>query len=128
MRRFQAAVEVAGMSGVRLGGATADIHHCIAASLDCQAACEAAMAQLAATGMRADSEPMRLLRQCAELCELNARALQKDSRLARRTATLCFELSNQVARAAWLDGNSASNTLAQNALHLARACRPLLFT
>ena len=116
------------MSGVRLGGATADIHHCIAASLSCQAACEAAMAQLATKGMRADSEPMRLLRQCAELCELNARALQKDSRLARRTATLCFELSNQVARATWLDGNQASSTLAQNALHLARACRPLLFT
>ena len=55
------------MSGVRLGGATADIHHCIAASLNCQASCEAAMAQLAATGLRADSEPMRLLRQCAEL-------------------------------------------------------------
>jgi hypothetical protein len=116
------------MSGVRLGGATADIHHCIAASLNCQAACEAAMEQLANKGMRADSEPMRLLRQCAELCELNARALQKDSRLARRTATLCFELSNQVARAAWLDGNEDSSTLARDALQLARACRPLLFT
>lgn len=116
------------MSGVRLGGATADIHHCIAASLNCQAACEAAMAQMAATGMRADSEPMRLLRQCAELCELNARALRKDSRLARRTATLCFELSNQVARAAWLDGDPASTTLAREALQLARACQPLVFT
>ena len=116
------------MSGVRLGGAMADSHHCIDASLSCQATCEAAMEQLAANGMRADSEPMRLLRQCAELCELNARALQKDSRLARRTATLCFELSNQVARAAWLDGNLASNVLARNALQLARACRPLLFT
>ena len=116
------------MSGVRLGGATADIHHCIAASLNCQASCETAMAQLAATGLRADSEPMRLLRQCAELCELNARALQKDSRLARRTATLCFELSNQVARAAWLDGNVSSQGLARDALQLARACRPLLFT
>jgi hypothetical protein len=125
---FEAAVEVVGMSGVRLGGATADIHHCIAASLNCQAACEAAMEQLAALGMRADSEPMRLLRQCAELCELNARALQKDSRLARRTATLCFELSNQVARATWLDGNPASTALAREAVQLARACRPLLFT
>jgi hypothetical protein len=121
-------VEVVGMSGVRLGGATADIHHCIAASLNCQAACEAAMEQMAATGMRADSEPMRLLRQCAELCELNARALRKDSRLARRTATLCFELSNQVARATWLDGNPASTTLAREALQLARACQPLVFT
>jgi hypothetical protein len=121
-------VEVVGMSGVRLGGATADIHHCIAASLSCKAACEAAMEHLAAMGMRADSEPMRLLRQCAELCDLNARALQKDSRLARRTATLCFELSNQVARATWLDGNPASTTLARDAVRLARACRPLLFT
>ena len=86
------------------------------------------MEQLAAVGMRADSEPMRLLRQCAELCALNARALQKDSRLAKRTATLCFELSNQVARAAWLDGNLSSTVLARDALQLARACRPLLFT
>jgi hypothetical protein len=115
------------MSGVRLGGVSADIHHCIAASLSCQAACEAAMEQFAALGTRADSEPMRLLRQCAELCALNARALQKDSRLARRTASLCFELSNQVARAAWLDGNVTSNVLARDALQLARACRPLLF-
>lgn len=116
------------MSGVRLGGATTDVHHCIAASLSCQASCEAAMERLAATGMRADSEPIRLLRQCAELCELNARALRKDSRLARRTATLCFELSNQVARAAWLDGNRSAHVLARDALQLARACRPLLFT
>ncbi|HEX8819028.1 MAG TPA: hypothetical protein VF794_03810 [Archangium sp.] len=116
------------MSGVRLGGATADIHHCIAASLNLQAACEAVMVQLAEKGMRADSEPMRLLRQCAELCELNARALQKDSRLSRRTATLCFELSNQVARATWLDGDQTSTTLSREALHLARACRPLIFT
>jgi len=116
------------MSGVRLGGATADIHCCIAASLSCQASCEAAMEQLTAKGLRADSEPVRLLRQCAELCELNARALQKDSRLARRTMTLCFELSNQVARAAWLDGNVSTQALARDALQLAQACRPLLFT
>jgi len=116
------------MSGVRLGGAAADIHHCIAASLNCQASCESAMEQLAAKGMRADSEPMRLLRQCAELCALNARALQKDSQLSRRTATLCFELSNQVAHAAWLDSHLATHMLAHDVLQLARACRPLLFT
>ncbi|WP_395851678.1 hypothetical protein [Cystobacter fuscus] len=116
------------MSGVRLGGATVDINQCIVASQSCQASCEAAMKQLVARGMRADSEPMRLLRQCAELCDLNVRALRKDSQLSRRTATLCFELSNQVARAAWLDGNAASHVLARDALRLARACRPLLFT
>lgn len=116
------------MSGVRVGGVTTDIHECIIASLSCQASCEAAMLRMAATGVRADSEPMRLLRQCAELCELNARALRKDSRLSRRTATLCFELGNQVARATWLDGNTSTHGLARDALHLARACRPLLFT
>jgi hypothetical protein len=116
------------MYGVRPGGATTDIHHCIVASLSCQASCEAAMNQLKATGLRADSEPIRLLRQCAELCELNARALRKDSSLARRTATLCFELSNQVARAAWWDGNASAHVLARDALQLARACRPLVFT
>ena len=130
VRSFASVVEVAGMSmaGVRLGGVTTDIHECILASLSCQASCEAAMQRMAATGMRADSEPMRLLRQCAELCELNARALRKDSRLSRRTATLCFELSNQVARASWLDGNVSTHGLARDALQLARACRPLLFT
>ncbi|HSP78989.1 MAG TPA: hypothetical protein VLQ93_10695 [Myxococcaceae bacterium] len=116
------------MSGVRLGGARADIHRCIAASLSCQAACEAAMEQLAAMGMRADSEPMRLLRQCAELCELNARALKKDSRLARRTASLCLELSTQVGHASWLDESPTSTLLARDALQLARACHTLLFT
>ena len=116
------------MSGVRLGGETTDVHDCVSASLSCQASCEAAMRQLVSGGMRADSEPVRLLRQCAELCELNVRALRKDSRLSRRTATLCFELSNQVARTAWLDGNVANHGLARDALQLARACRPLLFT
>lgn len=86
------------------------------------------MRQMVSRGMRADSEPVRLLRQCAELCELNVRALRKDSRLSRRTATLCFELSNQVARTTWLDGNESSHVLARDALQLARACRPLLFT
>ena len=116
------------MSALRVGGVTTDVDHCIVASLSCQASCEAAMQRMAATGVRADSEAMRLLRQCAELCELNARALQKDSRLSRRTATLCFELSNQVARAVWLDDNVSAQVLARDALQLARACRPLLFT
>lgn len=116
------------MSGVRLGGVTTDVHQCIVASLSCQASCEAAMQRMAATGIRADSEAMRLLRQCAELCELNARALRKDSRLSRRTATLCFELGNQVARAVWLDGNVSAQTLARDAMQLAKACRPLLFS
>jgi hypothetical protein len=71
---------------------------------------------------------VRLLRQCAELCELNARALRKESKLARRTASICFELSNQVARSAWLDASDSSVTLARDALGLARACKPLLFS
>jgi hypothetical protein len=117
------------MFGAGVGSSTkaGDIHQCIAASLSCQAACEEVMGQMSALGVRADSEPMRLLRQCAELCELNARALRKDSRLSRRTASLCFELGNQVARASWLEGTLASNVLARDALKLARACRPLLF-
>ncbi len=86
------------------------------------------MEQLTARGMRADSEPMRLLRQCAELCELNARALKKDSRLARRTASLCLELSNQVAHAPWLDGSPTSTLLASEALQLAHRCHVLIFT
>ena len=116
------------MSGVRLSDAMGDVNQCIVASQSCQASCEAAMKQLVARGMRVDSEPMRLLRQCAELCELNVRALRKDSKLSRRTATLCFELGNELARAAWLDSNVASAALAEDALQLASACRPLLLT
>ncbi len=126
---FVPASEVAGiMTGAILGGARSDIGHCIAASMRCQASCEAGMARLASMGFKADSDPVRLLRQCAELCELNVLALKKESRLARRTASICFELSNQVARAAWLDASDSSVTLAQDALRLARACKPLLFS
>lgn len=86
------------------------------------------MARRVARGEPLSSEAVRLLRQCAELCELNARALQKESRLARRTASLCFDLANLVARASWLDAEDRdSYTLARDALQLARACRPLLF-
>jgi hypothetical protein len=85
------------------------------------------VARLLAEGHPADSDTVRLLRQCAELCELNARALQKDSRLARRTASICFELGSQVARLAWLDSNASSAALARDALFLARACRLMLF-
>ena len=124
---FGSAVEVAGMMGERTGVARTDITQCISASLKCQAACEAGVARLVAQGHAADSDTVRLLRQCAELCELNARALQKDSRLARRTASICFELGSQVARTAWLDTNAASASLARDALFMARACRLLLF-
>lgn len=117
------------MTGTRLGGARGDLTRCIDASLQCQAACEAGMARLVARGQTLSSEAVRTLRQCAELCELNVRALRKESRLARRTASLCFELSNQVARAAWLDAEDpGSHALARDALRLARACRPLLFS
>ena len=120
-------MEVSGMTGARAGMARPDITGCITASLRCQASCEAGVARLLAEGHPADSDTVRLLRQCAELCELNARALQKDSRLARRTASICVELGSQVARTAWLDSNSASAALAREALFMARACRMLLF-
>jgi hypothetical protein len=115
------------MTGARAGLVRSDISQCITASLRCQAACEAGMARLVSEGHPADSDTVRLLRQCAELCELNARALQKDSRLARRTASICVELGSQVARTAWLDSNAASAGLARDALFMARACRLLLF-
>ena len=115
------------MMGERTGVTRADITQCITASLKCQASCEAGVARLVAQGHPADSDTVRLLRQCAELCELNARALQKESRLARRTASICFELSSQVARVAWLDSNATSAALARDALILARACKLLLF-
>ena len=117
------------MMGERTGVAKTDITQCISASLKCQASCEAGVARLVAAGHAADSDTVRLLRQCAELCELNVRALRKESRLARRTASLCFELGNRVARTAWLDGEDPdSYALARDALQLARACRPLLFS
>ena len=116
------------MMAARQGVERTDIGYCITASLRCQAACEAGMERLASQGYAADSDAVRLLRQCAELCELNARALQKESKLAKRTASICFELSNQVARATWLDASDASATLAKDALHLARACKPLVFS
>ncbi len=127
MHSFGSAVEVSGMTGARAGMARPDITGCITASLRCQASCEAGVARLLAEGHPADSDTVRLLRQCAELCELNARALQKDSRLARRTASICFELGSQVARLAWLDSNASSAALARDALFLARACRLMLF-
>lgn len=114
------------MMGASVGGA--DIGQCINASLRCQASCEAGVERLTSLGYAADSAPVRLLRQCAELCELNARALSKESKLARRTASICFELGNQVARSAWLDASDSSVTLARDALGLARACKPLLFS
>jgi hypothetical protein len=116
------------MMSARVGGDRTDIGYCISASLRCQASCEASMARLVAEGHAADSDVVRLLRQCAELCELNARALRKESKLARRTASICFELGNQVARAAWLDASEASSALARDALLLTRACKPLLFS
>ncbi|RKH56094.1 hypothetical protein [Corallococcus llansteffanensis] len=116
------------MLGARTGGARTEVSRCIDASLRCQSSCEQGMARLRAQGLPADDEAFRLLRQCAELCELNVRALQKESRLSRRTASLCFELGSQVARAAWLEAqDAASHELARDALHLARACRPLVF-
>lgn len=127
MHSFVSAVEVAGMMGARTGVARSDISQCITASLKCQATCEAGVMRLVSQGHAADSDTVRLLRQCAELCELNARALQKDSNLARRTASICFELSSQVARVAWLDSNTGSAALARDALILARACKLLLF-
>ncbi len=116
------------MMGERTGVAKTDITQCISASLKCQASCEAGVARLVAAGHAADSDTVRLLRQCAELCELNARALQKDSRLARRTASICFELGSQVARAAVQDANDSSAALARDAMILARACKLLLFS
>jgi len=125
---FGSAVEVAGMMGERTGVTRTDITQCISASLRCQAACEAGVTRLVQQGHPADSDTVRLLRQCAELCELNARALQKDSRLARRTASICFELGSQVARVAVQESNDTSAALARDAMILARACKLLLFT
>ena len=102
-----------------------DVVRSIAASRACQAACEAAVVRLAAQGLAPISEPVRLLRQCAELCALHALALQRGSRLARRTALLCGELCSRVARESWLDAGEAASALARAAMQCARAARPL---
>ena len=67
MHSFVSAAEVAGMTGARTGVARPDITHCITASLRCQASCEAGVARLVSEGLPADSDTVRLLRQCAEL-------------------------------------------------------------
>ncbi len=105
--------------------ARAEVARSIAASRACQSACEAAMARLSARGLAQTSEPVRLLRQCAELCALHALALQRESRLSRRTALLCGELCSQVARASWLAPGEPARELAQVALQACRAARPL---
>jgi hypothetical protein len=102
-----------------------EVTRSIAASRECQAACEASVARLGAAGLAPTSEPVRLLRQCAELCALHALALQRGSRLARRTALLCGELCSQVARASWLEPGEPARELAQVALQAFRAARPL---
>ena len=112
----------------RTSGVGADVTRCIAASVQCQASCEVGMARMVARGQPLSGDVVRLLRQCAELCELNARALQKDSRLARRTASICFELGSQVARVAVQEANDSNAALARDAMILARACKLLLFT
>ena len=105
--------------------ARTEVAQSIAASRACQAACEASMQRLGAQGHAPTSEPVRLLRQCAELCALHALALQRGSRLARRTALLCGELCSQVARASWLEPGEPARALAQVALQACRAARPL---
>jgi hypothetical protein len=120
-------VEVAGMMGERTGVTRTDITQCIDASLKCQATCEEGVLRLVSEGHAADSDTVRLLRQCAELCELHARALRKDGRLARRTASICFELGSQVAHVAVQDLAGTSAALARDAMMMARACK-LLFS
>ncbi|MBJ6759582.1 hypothetical protein JGU66_02330 [Myxococcaceae bacterium JPH2] len=116
------------MLGARPCGTRAEVTRCIDASTQCQRACEQGVACLLRRGLRPDDTTVRLLRQCAELCELNVRALRKESRLVRHTASLCFELGNQVARATWLrPDDPAACALARDALQLARACQPLVF-
>lgn len=63
-----------------------------------KAACEAALRQLSAQGLRADSQPASLLRQGMELCELHVQALRKQSPLVRRTSHLLQDLSLRLAR------------------------------
>ena len=104
---------------------SSDVVRSIAASRECQAACEASVARLSSRGLPPTSEPVRLLRQCAELCALHALALQRGSRLARRTALLCGELCSRVARESWLDAGEAASALARAAMQCARAARPL---
>ena len=104
---------------------SADVARSLAASRACQEACEASVLRLSAQGLGPASAPVRLLRQCAELCALHALALQRGSRLARRTALLCSELCSQVARESWLDAGEAAGALARAAVQAARAARPL---
>jgi hypothetical protein len=104
---------------------SSEVARSVAASRACQAACEASVLRLSAQGLAPSSAPVRLLRQCAELCALHVLALQRGSRLVRRTALLCSELCNQVARESWLSAGEASAALARAAVQAARAARPL---
>ena len=113
------------MVGGRMLSSRQDVGRCIAACRQCQARCEEEMVHLAGAGLPQDADLVRLVRQCAELCALHVRALEKESALARRTAALTLDLCRQVARYAWHAEHPAASMLALAAIQAARACRTL---
>ena len=77
-----------------------DMRQCIAACIDCGVLCTATVTHyLEQGGKHADASHIRLLLDCADICQTSANYMTRGSELHTRTCGVCAEVCDECAAA-----------------------------
>jgi hypothetical protein len=118
-----------GGSGTQSGGGqvSAEMQRCIQECLDCHRACLETMTYcLQAGGALADGALVRVLLDCAEMCEVSAGFMLRGSDSHGRTCAACAEICARCAEACERQGDDAQlRACAEACRRCAESCRSM---
>jgi hypothetical protein len=110
-------------------GISTDVRHCVEAFSDCYTSCTETLTYcLDVGGALADPEHLRLLIDCAEICQTGQNTLLRGSGLSQLLATVGAEACEKCADSCRaLDGSDEQlESCAEMCLHCAGTCRELV--
>lgn len=100
---------------------------CIQACLDAQHACETTALHLYSIALQSNTMQMRLLLDCAALCQAHADFMRGDSDLQQRFGAACIQICLQCAQECRRFGNDIQMKLCASAcLRCAESCQQII--
>lgn len=102
-----------------------ELQDCINACLDCHSICLEAVAHcLQKGGRHAEAGHIRLLLDCAEICQTSANFMLRGSTLHKRTCAVCAEVCEQCAASCeQFGGDELMTACAEACRRCAESCR-----
>ncbi|MBI3652710.1 MAG: four-helix bundle copper-binding protein [Acidobacteria bacterium] len=115
------------MSSQAINQKDTEMQNCIQACLECHRICvETLVHSLQTGGRQAEARHLRLLLDCAEICQTSANFMLRGSELHRRICAVCAEVCEWCAQSCDQFGeDDMMRACAETCRHCAQSCRTM---